>query len=160
MVNVKRISSLNVITIINGELFIDGVSAGLPTVEQLNAKQDQILFITLTALSGTLSEEVLLLLNNVNRLVYNNKIYYVSVRDGNIKKYSSKDPSSLLNEIDVNMQTGEYQIINSIDIILKEHIENNSIHVTQQEKDNWNNKVSAEATEIASSDYKLILSTD
>ena len=160
MYNVKRTSSLNVVTVVDGELFINGVSAGLPTMAQLNAKQDEIIFIKLTSTGGILPVEVLGLLNNANRLTYNNVIYYLSVKDNNTYKYFSKTNSSVLNEIDVNVETGEYQIVNSIDIILKEHIENNSIHVTQEEKNNWNNKVSTEVTEIASSDYKLILSTD
>ena len=63
MYNVKRTSSLNVVTVVDGELFINGVSAGLPTMAQLNAKQDEIIFIKLTSTGGILPVEVLGLLN-------------------------------------------------------------------------------------------------
>ena len=160
MKNVKPISSLRVIDVVNGELFIDGVPAGLPTYQDLASKQNEILFITLTERSGTLSESVLGLLNNINRLTYENVIYYFSLKEGNIKKYFSRAENVTLNEIDVNMRTGEYQMMSSINQVLQAHIENHEIHVSQSDRARWDNKVSATSVPMTDIDYKLILSTD
>ena len=160
MQNVKPVSSLRVIDVIDGELFIDGVPAGLPTYQDLAAKQDEILLINLHATSGYLSREIISLLNNVNRLTYQNVIYYLSIRENNMKMYFSRAENVTLNQINVNLRTGEYQMMSSMNQVLKAHIENTVIHVSQSDRDRWDNKVSATSEPMPNSDYKLILSTD
>jgi len=130
--------------------------------EKINNKQDAIQFVNIDSRSGTLPESQLKLLkdNNTNRLTYNNVIYYMSLRDGNVKKYFSRASNVELNEIDLNITTGNYVVISSIDAALQKHINNKVIHVSQLDRDRWDNKVSAEAELIKDDNYLLKLLTD
>ena len=108
--------------------------------------------------SGVLDDSSLNLLrgSNVHRLVYNNVIYYMSLRDGNVKKYFSRVASSTLNELDLNINTGEYRIKSTLDPIIEEHINNKVIHVTKEDRRRWDNKVTASVTQIEEDDYKFV----
>lgn len=130
--------------------------------EKINNKQDTIQFVNVDSESGTLPESQLKLLkdNNTNRLTYNNVIYYMSLRDGNIKKYFSRATNVELNEIDLNITTGNYVIRSSIDAALQRHIDDKVIHVSQLDRDRWDNKVSAQAELIKDDNYLLKLSID
>ena len=130
--------------------------------EKINNKQDIIQFVNIDSESGTLTESQLKLLrdNNINRLTYNNVIYYMSLKDGNVKKYFSRATGVELNEIDLNITTGNYAVISSIDAALQRHIDDKVIHVSQEDRDRWDNKVSAQAELIKDDNYLLKLSTD
>lgn len=130
--------------------------------EKINNKQDAIQFVNIDSESGTLPESQLKLLkdNNTNRLTYDNVIYYMSLGDGNVKKYFSRASNVELNEIDLNITTGNYVVISSIDAALQKHINNKVIHVSQLDRDRWDNKVSAEAELIKDDNYLLKLSTN
>ena len=130
--------------------------------KQIDTKQENIKFITVTELEGTLDEEMLNLLieNKINRLVYGDLIYYLSIVEEDIRKYFSKIQSSVYNEIDVNVETGDYHIISKSDPLVQEHIDNIVIHITQEEREFWNNKVTASTVQIDTGDYNLLLSKD
>lgn len=158
----KRISSFNVVTIVDGELLIDGDPSGLPTVAELNKKQEKILFIRLTAPSGVLGEQAIEFLNGVNRLVYKNIIYYPTVVDKETKTkiYTAKTSVDTLKQITVNMVERSYEVETLVDTVLQDHINNTEIHVTQEEKNKWNNKVDATTVLIDGTSYNLVLSKD
>lgn len=132
--------------------------------KQINNKQDIIQFVNIDSESGTLPESMLKLLkdNNTNRLTYNNVIYYMSLKYGNVKKYFSRAANVELNEIDLNINTGDYIVISSIDAALQKHINNKVIHVSQLDRDRWDNKVNAQTELIddEKNDYLLKLLTD
>ena len=119
-------------------------------------------FITLTTTQGELSEEELALLNSnqVNRFIYNNSVYYLSIKDGTIRKYFTQNQSTEFNEIDVDTETGGYIIFSKLNPIIDNHIKNTIIHITANEREFWNNKVSAEVEEINTNDYNLLLKKD
>ena len=129
---------------------------------ELTKKQDLIKFIYITNTSGILDVEELglLLENKVNRLVFNNTIYYLSIIENEIRKYFSKNQSSKNNEIQVNSTTGEYEVISKIDPILEQHIENRNIHVSAEDRLFWDNKVSAITTPLSQDDNILILTNE
>ena len=160
MATIRKISSFNVVTIVDGELLIDGVSAGLPTIEDLTKKQNEIIFINLISPSGVIGPTILPLLNNVNRLVYRNKVYYVTEKTPTFKRYTSKNEEERLNIINVNLETGVYEVTTSVNQVLQNHINNTDIHVTPQDKERWNNKVDASAVLIEGTNYNLVLSKD
>lgn len=143
----------------------DALAAETEAREQADAelrrqKQDEIQFIYITSLEGALDSESLNLLisNKVNRLVLSDVIYYLSVVNGTTRKYFSRVPSSVYNEIDIDINTGEYEAISKMDPAIKNHIEDETIHITEEERLFWNNKVSASADKISSTDYQLNLS--
>ena len=106
------------------------------TDELLKTKQDVIRFIQATDLSGQFTAEKLALLqtNKVNRIVFNNIIYYLSIVNENEKKYFSRIESSEYNEVDVNMETGQYVFISKMNPIIEDHINNTTIHITENER--------------------------
>lgn len=112
---------------------------------EIDTKQDTVEFIFIPNLSGVLEESKLNLLidNQVNRLVFGNRVYYLSLRSGSIRKYFSTNQSSSFNEIDIDLSTGEYQVISTMDVIIAEHLANSSAHVSDQDRTFWNNKVTA-----------------
>ena len=129
---------------------------------QIDEKQDRIEFIRINSLLGVLDREMLNLLikNQVNRIVFGNTIYYLSIVEGTtIRKYFSKIQTSEFNEVAVNIETGEYEVKSKMDPVIKAHIENREIHITEEERLFWNNKVTATAQEN-SNDYTLLLSKD
>lgn len=133
---------------------------------KINKKQDQIKFITLNHANeteGQLTPEELELLNSnkCNRLVYSNVIYTYSVRYGHLRRYFSGGPNTTNNLINVDMDTGIYSITSAGNKQVEDHINDTIIHITQAEREKWNNKVSAEAVHIAGTeDYELVLAND
>ena len=130
------------------------------TPELLNTiskKQDEIEFIPIPVdeLSGTLDPELLnyIVTNSVNRLVRGNKIYYLSIVNGNVKRYFSTAAEDY-DAIDVNVITGEYTVTNTRIVA---HMNNNTIHITQAEREFWNNKVTADIETISSGNHNLVL---
>ena len=94
-------------------------------------------FISVTGFpEGTLSPANLQLLtaNKVNRLEYQNIIYYLSLRDGNIRKYFSNSLTIDYPEIDVDTVSGNYIILPTMNKRLEEHINNNEVHITNAER--------------------------
>lgn len=131
--------------------------------QQLDNKQDKIEFIILNSLEGYIPHDDLrlLLTNKINRLVYQDTIYYLATIDNNTRKYFSRKASSVYNEIDVTITTGAFKIISTIDPIVKEHIEDNTIHITETERIFWNDKISVDVEENPSdTDYTLVLKKD
>lgn len=113
----------------------------IATKSELNAKQDTVQFLTLTSPSGYLSSDNLVLMatNKVNKFVYGGKIYYLSVINNNTRIYMAKAIDTAdggLNTIELDMNSGQYQISSAIDKLVSEHINNSTIHVTEQDKQN------------------------
>lgn len=131
--------------------------------EQLQiTKQDKIEFIVIagSSLIGVLPPEDLLALQSyVNKIIVGNAVYRLSVVEGNIRHYFTSNELTEFNEITVNMETGEYEIVNKMNPIIQQHIEDTVIHITEEERLYWNNKVSAnvELNQGFDSDYNLLL---
>lgn len=105
--------------------------------------------------SGVLPESILLFLrsNRLNKVVLGNKIYYLSIKNGNIQQYFSNTSDNIPNEpnfnrVDLNTDTGEFTIVDSwLDAQMKlaiDHINNQDIHITPEERIFWNNKLNCE----------------
>lgn len=109
--------------------------------ETIRNKQDKIEFVEINpeTTTGQLSPAKLSLLtsNSVNRLLRGNRIYYLSIREGNIRKYFSTIEEDY-DEIDIDMTNGRYQVKNTRVI---DHINDTTIHITQEDRDYWNNKL-------------------
>jgi len=93
-------------------------------------------FIPINDLHGYLEETLLNLLieNKVNRISFESRVYYLSMIEGNIRKYFSTVASSSLNEIDVNIETGEYEVKSTLDKIVEDHLNDNTSHITELER--------------------------
>ena len=105
--------------------------------------------------SGVLPESILLFLrsNRLNKVVSGNKIYYLSIKDGNIQQYFSNTSNNIPNEpnfnrVDLNTDTGEFIIKDSwLDAQMKKainHMNDTNIHITPEERVFWNNKLNCE----------------
>ena len=73
----------------------------------------------------------------MNRILRGDKIYYLSIKEGNTRKYFSTSAEDY-DEIDVNITTGRYEVKNTRVV---DHINNITIHITQDEREFWNNKL-------------------
>lgn len=104
-------------------------------------------FIIINSLEGDLTEEELLRIkdNNLNRIVYNNIVYYYAQSIGDTKKYFSiveqVGGNTNYNEVDVDIRTGHYTVTTAINQYLTNHINDTVVHITQAEREFWNNKV-------------------
>lgn len=103
-------------------------------------------FVTINALAGQLTEVELQTLQNnrTNRIVYNNVFYQLTQIINGQRIYFTANPSSELNEIHVDMETGQYQVINIAPVHLAEHIADTVSHITDAERQYWNDKVTTE----------------
>lgn len=91
--------------------------------------------------------------NKINKLLLGNKIYYLSIKDGNIQQYFSNTTDTVqgepnFNNVDLNIETGEFTIIDSwLDAQMKSaiaHMKNKNIHLQPGEREFWNNKLNCE----------------
>lgn len=102
--------------------------------------------------SGVLPESILLFLrsNRLNKVVLGNKIYYLSIKNGNIQQYFSNTSNNIPNEpnfnrVDLNIDTGEFTIKDTwLDAQMKNHMNDTNIHITPKERVFWNNKLNCE----------------
>ena len=71
-----------------------------------------------------------------------------------------------MTELDIDKETGDFFIkqiiiegssVEWLEQLVREHIEDNNIHVSENDRAYWNNKVSAEVTEIPQSEYNYKL---
>lgn len=109
--------------------------------ETINNKQDKIEFVEIPVenMTGQISSQELSVLtsNRINRLLRGNRIYYLSIREGDIRKYFSTIEEDY-DEIDIDITNGIYQVKNTRVI---DHINDTTIHITQEDRDYWNNKL-------------------
>lgn len=114
---------------------------------QIITKQDKIVFITLLDAHGTLEEEVLNLLisSRLNKLVYLDSVYSLSVKDGKYWRYmgDTTDPN-ILHTIVVDTITGEYTFSEISNVVLQTHIEDNNKHLREGEREFWNDKLNCQ----------------
>lgn len=105
--------------------------------------------------SGVLPESILLFLrsNRLNKVVLGNKIYYLSIKNGNIQQYFSNTSNNIPNEpnfnrVDLDIDTGEFTIKDTwLDEQMKKainHMNDTNIHITPEERIFWNNKLNCE----------------
>lgn len=100
--------------------------------------------------NGTITNEVVLNSlrdSKVNKVTFGNKVYTFSVRNGNFKQYFCVTNSSpnfpvepSFNMLELNTQTGEFRIYDSG---FDAHIKNNTIHISEHDRNFWDNKVTA-----------------
>lgn len=115
----------------------------------------------LETMEGTLSAPDLLKIkdNNLNRLVYNNIVYYYARTLGDTKTYYSivaqTGGDANYNAINVNIETGHYALTTVHDKYIDDHINNTIVHITQAEREFWNNKVTTDDSNIAGEELIL-----
>jgi len=125
--------------------------------------------------SGTLPPDVLAKIVGANAayIKLENKIYRLSrIETNNYKFINSYTDGSgqvvSMIELDIDKTSGEFTTkpliiqgssVADLERRLEEHINDNNIHVSENDRAYWNNKVSAEVIEIAQGeyDYKLHL---
>jgi len=130
---------------------------------ELDKKQDKIQFIEIpieAGPQGIIPEDKfnLIIDNKVNKLMYNGNIYTLSMISGNIRKYYTSFGIKLDNALDIDMTTAEYIIYSNTDEALTEHMNDSVVHITREEREAWNEKVTAYAEAIEDSeDARLVL---
>ena len=128
--------------------------------------------VIITDVSGTIPAEALEQLNNKGTIIgLENKVYRLSRIENDNYKYicsitNGAGQTLSMTELNVDINTGEFftkQIVfnsGSVEYLeerLNNHIADNVAHITSSERDNWNNKVSAEVDHLADQDYRLRL---
>lgn len=125
-------------------------------------KQDKIMFVEVFTKEGTLDEESLDTLKNnlCNRIVYQNVVYTMSINDRPLRKYFCGSSILQDNELDVNLNNGEFWIHSSLDALsVDEHIKDKIIHISQSDRDRWDNKVTA-FVEADGDENKLVITKE
>lgn len=111
---------------------------------QIVRKQDKIYFIDVPSATGTFLESVLNLLisSRLNKLVYLDNIYSLSMKDNRYWRYmgDTTDPN-MLNTIVVDTVTGEWTYSSIGNAVLQNHIADNNRHLREGEREFWNNKL-------------------
>ena len=111
--------------------------------------------------SGTLNQETLDTLNNSisNTIILDHKVYRLNSITNELYKYictvtDRTDGVISMTELRINKTTGDFEtkqlIVDQSPVTelrheFEEHLADMEAHITQAERDNWNNKVSAEA---------------
>lgn len=123
--------------------------------------------------SGHIDEDSLksLLESNESRITLDGKVFRLSRIEGNYLKYintftEGDDTSVSMTELSLNKESGDFT---SKDIVIgggdveelrqefNEHKNNNSIHVSTNDRTGWNSKVSASVEDLGRSNFNLKL---
>ena len=133
--------------------------------------------VDIESASGELDEDALksLLESVQSTVVLENKVYRLSRIEGDTYKYINTKTDGAkqtidMTELDINKITGKFTtkqlVIEGSSVaelweIVDNHINDSSVHISDTDRAAWNNKVSADATQIGTSkDYNLKLSKD
>ena len=146
-VKVRQNNSAYLDSKINKEIQ-DRINADNQLQEEINQKQDTIKFININSERGFLDEESLNLLisSKVNKILYlNSNIYSLGSINNKYWRYigETTDPN-MIQTIVIDTETGEYVYSAIGNKVLQDHIADNERHVTQEEKNCWNNKLNFE----------------
>ena len=105
-------------------------------------------YIYLGQQTGTLNPDDLntLTTNSATQLIYNNRYYILGLKDGNTRKYFAlTENQGTIIGIDVDMMSGIWNCF-ELDAV-QQHIQDTTIHITEQEREFWNNKINCEMHE-------------
>ena len=133
--------------------------------------------VDIESASGELDEDALksLLESVQSTVVLENKVYRLSRIEGDTYKYINTKTDGTkqtidMTELDINKITGKFTtkqlVIEGSSVaelweIVDNHIKDSSIHISGADRAAWNNKVSADATQIGTSNnYNLNLSKE
>ena len=133
--------------------------------------------VDIESASGELDEDALksLLESVQSTVVLENKVYRLSRIEGNTYKYINTKTDGTkqtidMTELDINKITGKFTtkqlVIEGSSVaelweIVDNHINDSSVHISDADRAAWNNKVSADATQIGTSNnYNLNLSKE
>ena len=113
-------------------------------------KEDKIKYIEIFSDTGTFDTEVLNLLisNRLNRIIYGDNYYILSIKDGNLWRYKggNLDPN-IVNTIIVDVSTGEWVYSPIGNTLLQHHLDDVNRHLREGEREFWNNKLNFEIEE-------------
>lgn len=112
--------------------------------QELNVVGGAVQFIEVDSLSGefTIEQMAALMRNKQHRIVFGSTVYYLAQRNGDRMRYQSLMPLAEYDHIDIHTTTRSYVIQRRDPTIYDEHIANTAIHITEEERQFWNNKVS------------------
>lgn len=105
-------------------------------------KQDKFDFIKLIQPSGNLGRDIVgkLFTNKLIELEYNGCFYSFSKADESTLTYQALTADlNLLKIVTINIATGDYLVIEQSNEVLDNHIADQVIHVSQADRDRWNN---------------------
>ena len=105
-------------------------------------KQDKFDFVKLINPSGNLGRDIVgkLFTNKLIELEYNGCFYSFSKADETTLTYQSLTADlNLLKIVTINIATGDYLVIEQSNEVLDDHIADQVIHVSQADRDRWNN---------------------
>ena len=90
----------------------------------------------------------LLISSRLNKLVYNESVYSLSIKEGKYWRYMGEttDPN-ILHTIVVDSVTGDYVFSEIGNAELQNHIADDNRHLRPGEREFWNNKLNVETTE-------------
>lgn len=105
-------------------------------------KQDKFDFVKLINPSGNLGRDIVgkLFTNKLIELEYNDCFYSFSKADESTLVYQALTADlNLLKIVTINIATGDYLVIEQSNEVLDDHIADQVIHVSQADRDRWNN---------------------
>lgn len=111
---------------------------------ELNVVGGAVQFIEINSLSGefTPAQIAALIRNKQHRIMFGSTIYYSAIRNGDRMRYQSLTPVQEFDHIDVYIPTRTYTVQRRDPTIYDDHIANRIIHITEEERQFWNDKVS------------------
>lgn len=116
--------------------------------QELDKKEDKVQYIEILEPNGVFDTKTLNLLisNNLNKIIYQNKYYNLSYKDNSVRRYllSGIDPN-IIYTVTVDMHTGQWHYNMILNQELQEHIADNNRHIREGEREFWNNKLNFEA---------------
>lgn len=129
--------------------------------------------VDISTTTGQLDEEALQTLKDskANIIVLQQKVYRLSRIEGNDYKYINSLTEGAseyvsMTELNININTGEFytkvltiegQSIEELERRFNAHVNNMGLHVSEEDRENWNNKVTAETLQISTDDFGLNL---
>lgn len=104
--------------------------------------------IEISATSGVFTEEELTLLKNnpLKKILYNDHLYALVVKRNGVYRYTSvnSDPN-IIPYIDVTLETAVWSCGTNMNTTLTDHINDTTCHITEEERNFWNNKLNCNA---------------
>lgn len=120
--------------------------ANIPLGEGLEFKDGKLCrtdqLVEIQSLSGEFTPDEMTAILNQARIAFGKTVYYLSQRNGDQLLYQSVDKFAEYDHININITLRTYTVYRREPNIYDNHIADNTIHITDEERQFWNNKVS------------------
>lgn len=108
---------------------------------------DAAQLVEIRSLSGEFTLDEITAILNQARIAFGATVYYLSQRNGDQLLYQSFDEFAQYDHINIHITLRTYEVLRHEPSIYDNHLADSTIHITDEERQFWNDKVSCSSPE-------------